>query len=83
MFPLKNLARKGLMIPCDLSLCLLAILYFALLLGIKLTNWDRGVLSMDQRFNSLAPGKFEWNYRFVIFKRILVIEGWSISCEIA
>ena len=35
------------------------------------------------RFNSLAPGKFEWNFRYVIFKWILVIAGWSISCEIA
>ena len=33
--------------------------------------------------NSLAPGKCEWNFRFVIFKRILVIAGWGISCEIA
>ena len=33
--------------------------------------------------NSLASGKFEWNFRFVIFKRILVIDGWGISCEIA
>ena len=33
--------------------------------------------------NSLAPGKFEWNFRYVIFKRILVIGGWGISCEIA
>ena len=33
-------------------------------------------------FNSLAPGKFEWNFRYVIFKQILVIDGWGISCEI-
>ena len=33
--------------------------------------------------NSLAPGKFEWNFRHVIFKQILVINGWGISCEIA
>ena len=33
--------------------------------------------------NSLPPGKFEWNFRYVIFKRILVIDGWGISCEIA
>ena len=32
--------------------------------------------------NSLAPGKFEWNFRYVIFKWILVIDGWGISCEI-
>ena len=34
-------------------------------------------------FNSLAPGNFEWNFRHVIFKQILVIDGWGISCEIA
>ena len=34
-------------------------------------------------FNSLAPGKFEWNSRCVIFKQISVIDGWGISCEIA
>ena len=33
--------------------------------------------------NSLAPGKFEWNFRHVIFKQILVIDGCDISCEIA
>ena len=33
--------------------------------------------------NSLTPGKFEWNFRHVIFKHILVIDGWGISCEIA
>ena len=33
--------------------------------------------------DSLAPMEFEWNLRHVIFKRILVIGGWGISCEIA
>ena len=33
--------------------------------------------------NSLAPGKFEWYFRHVIFKQILVIDGWGISSEIA
>ena len=33
--------------------------------------------------NSLAPGKFEWHFRHVIFKQILVIDGWGISSEIA
>ena len=32
---------------------------------------------------SLAPRKFEWNFRHVIFKQILVIDGWGIPCEIA
>ena len=29
--------------------------------------------------NSLAPGKFEWNLGHVIFKQILVIDGWGMS----
>ena len=41
------------------------------------------VLETPQLYiNSLAPGKFEWNYIYVIFKWILVIDGWGISCEI-
>ena len=28
-------------------------------------------------------GKFEWKFRYAIFKRIWVIDGWGISCEIA
>ena len=36
-----------------------------------------------QVFNSLAPGKFEWNFGFVVFKRILVIDDRGICCEIA
>ena len=34
-------------------------------------------------FNSLTSGKFEWNFRHVIFKQNLVIDGWGICCEIA
>ena len=34
-------------------------------------------------FNSLAPGKFEWNFRSLIFQIISVIDGWGISCEVA
>ena len=33
--------------------------------------------------NSLAPGNFEYNFRHVVFKQILVIDGWGICCEIA
>ena len=32
---------------------------------------------------TLGPGKFEWNFRYVIFQRILVIDGWGICCSIA
>ena len=32
--------------------------------------------------NSLAPGRFQRNFRKVIFQLILVIDGWSISCKI-
>ena len=34
-------------------------------------------------FNSLAPGRFQWNFNYVIFFIILVIVGWGNSCEIA
>ena len=33
--------------------------------------------------NSLAPGKFEWHIRYLIFQIISVIDGWGISCELA
>ena len=32
--------------------------------------------------NPLAPEKLEWNFKYVIFKQILVIDGWGIFCEI-
>ena len=44
--------------------------------------WRHHVASLNL-INSLAPGKFEWNFGYVIFKRILVIDGWGICCEIA
>ena len=34
-------------------------------------------------FNSLAPGKFEGNFRYIIFKQILMVDCCGISCEIA
>ena len=33
--------------------------------------------------NSLATWKFKQNLRHIIFKLMLVIDGWGISCEIA
>ena len=33
--------------------------------------------------NSLAPGRFKVNFRWVIFKLNLVVNGWGISCETA
>ena len=41
------------------------------------------VLVSYSPINSLAPGKFEWHFRHVIVKQILVINDWGISCEIA
>ena len=34
-------------------------------------------------FNSLTPGRFKVNFRWVIFKLILVVNGWGISYETA
>ena len=36
-----------------------------------------------QLFNLLALGRFELNFRWLVFKLILVIHCWGISCEIA
>ena len=33
--------------------------------------------------NSLTPARFQWNFGYVIFKLILVMDGWCISREIA
>ena len=33
--------------------------------------------------NSLVPGRFKVNFRWVILKLILVVNGWGISCETA
>ena len=45
--------------------------------------FSQGVQNVCSGVNSLAPGKFKRNFRYVIFKRILVIDGWRIFCEIA
>ena len=47
-----------------------------------MADYSLGGLSLDY-FNSLAPVKFQWNLRHVIFKQILVIDAWRISSEIA
>ena len=39
------------------------------------------ISSRPRCVNSLALGKFEWNFR-IIFKLISVIDGWGISCGI-
>ena len=38
---------------------------------------------LSEAFNSLAPGRVQFNFRKVIFKLILVNGGWGISYEIA
>ena len=40
--------------------------------------------SYYMKFNNfLAPGKFEWNFRYLILQIISVIDGWGISNELA
>ena len=39
--------------------------------------------NLSQFINSLAPGKFELNFRSLIFQIISVIDGWGISCDLA
>ena len=40
-------------------------------------------LIMNSDINSLAPGWFECNFRWVIFMFVLVTDGRGVSCEIA
>ena len=54
--------------------------YVLRLVAIRLASRDN---ISSYIINSLAPGKFEWTFRHVIFKQILLIDGWDISCEIA
>ena len=37
---------------------------------------------LNKYINSLAPGRFKWNFGYIIFKLALVTDGWVISCEI-
>ena len=41
------------------------------------------LLYHKNKFNSLAPERFEWNFIQVIFKLISVSDDWGMSCEIA
>ena len=51
---------------------------------IRSRQWYEGkLMKFYKRINSLTPEKYEWNVRYVIFKRVLVIAGWGMSCEIA
>ena len=47
------------------------------------TCWCHGFLNLksNDRLNSLAPGRFQFNFRWVIFKLTLVNGGWGISYE--
>ena len=47
------------------------------------TVYPKDSVDKSALVNSLAPGKFQWNFRHVISRQILVIVGWGISCEIA
>ena len=52
------------------------------ILGVLWHSSESNFTRNARELNSLAPGKFEWNFRYVIFKQISVIDGWGISCEI-
>ena len=47
----------------------------------NLLSWRVMYLFKSQLVNSLAPGRFKVNFRWVIFMLILVVNGWGISCE--
>ena len=53
-----------------------------LLMDEQVLQVRRLTLSWMIRFNSLAPGRFKWNFGWVIFKLALMTDGWVISCKI-
>ena len=54
-------------------------------LELKFSNWKLSIAmnGCTTLINSLAPGKFEWHFRYIIFQIISVIDGWGISWELA
>ena len=65
---------------------------FKLVISCLMTTWwwwSRGISRYSIEsvsvgyLNSLAPEKFEWYFRYLIFQMIIVIDGWGISCELA
>ena len=56
---------------------------FPLIRRQKVWQHDRALQWRFTAVNSLAPVRFEGNLRQVIFKLIVVIDGWFISCKIA
>ena len=48
----------------------------------RLTQLEYSSIS-NKKVNSLTPGRFKANFRWVISKLILVVNGWGISCETA
>ena len=49
----------------------------------NLVSMKHDLFNSSDYLNSLAPGKFAWNFRKVIFKQILMVDVWGISCETA
>ena len=49
----------------------------------EISEYIMGNYYFSQQFNSLAPGRFERKFRWIIFMVILVIDGWDVHCEIA
>ena len=56
----------------------------------KLSSWQLSGFRVSTAYfshdfsitiNSLAAGKSEWHFRYLIFQIISVIDGWGISCE--
>ena len=86
---------KGLPYDADIHRCLAWRVSFTSLYHIRISMknntaryfyWCNGsqvlTCSTGWPFNSLAPERFEWNFWWVIFQLILVIDGWGISYEV-
>ena len=78
-------------LQCISSYLWVKIFLLSLSLWVQLTispRWRQVVITWAyfpiwSETNSLIPGRFEWNFRWVIFNLILMIDGLSISCKTA
>ena len=86
--PKRNFTEKHRAIICTMNLTIMIIIVLPYFSGSNalyhgpLGNMG-GRFGGQCYFNSLAPGKFKWNFRYVSFKQFLVTNGWGISCQTA
>ena len=74
-----KLSNNPLVLRPEYSRKLMSLPWLLVPICINTRSW----LPPKRELTHWSTGKFELKFRYVIFKRILVIDGWGIFCEIA